>query len=74
MPGFARDSSGHAAAQGVISGANMVLIDFHPEPAKALVDGPQAMLLSELGWFLEDVALARDCYEKRQALADRQRG
>ncbi|RUQ29793.1 MAG: 3-deoxy-7-phosphoheptulonate synthase [Candidatus Competibacteraceae bacterium] len=62
----------HAAAQGVVSGANMVLIDFHPEPAKALVDGPQAMLLSELSWFLEDVALARECYEKRQALAGRQ--
>ena len=63
----------HVAAQGVVAGANMVLIDFHPEPAKALVDGPQAMLLSELGWFLEDVALARECYEKRQALAERQR-
>ena len=64
----------HAAAQGVISGANMVLIDFHPEPAKALVDGPQAMLLNELGWFLDDVALARECYEKRQALAEQQKG
>lgn len=64
----------HVAAQGVVAGANMVLIDFHPEPAKALVDGPQAMLLSELGWFLEDVALARECYEKRQGLAERQRG
>ncbi|MFZ4790725.1 MAG: 3-deoxy-7-phosphoheptulonate synthase [Candidatus Competibacteraceae bacterium] len=61
----------HAAAQGIVAGANMVLIDFHPEPAKALVDGPQAMLLSELGWFLEDVALARECYEQRQALAER---
>ena len=63
----------HVAAQGVVAGANMVLIDFHPEPAKALVDGPQAMLLSELGWFLEDVALARECYEKRQVRAERQR-
>ena len=63
----------HVAAQGVIAGANMVLIDFHPEPAKALVDGPQAMLLNELGWFLEDVALARECYQKRQLLAERQK-
>jgi 3-deoxy-7-phosphoheptulonate synthase len=63
----------HATAQGVISGANMVLIDFHPNPAKALVDGPQAILLNELSWFMEDVALARECYEKRQALAERQR-
>ncbi|MFO1371674.1 MAG: 3-deoxy-7-phosphoheptulonate synthase [Candidatus Competibacteraceae bacterium] len=61
----------HVTAQGVIAGANMVLVDFHPAPAKALVDGPQAMLISELGWFLEDVALARTCYEQRQALAER---
>ncbi len=55
----------HATAQGVATGANMVLVDFHPAPAKALVDGPQALLMSELGWFLDDVALARECYEKR---------
>jgi 3-deoxy-7-phosphoheptulonate synthase len=62
----------HVTAQGVASGANMVLVDFHPEPSLALVDGPQALLLSELGWFLEDVALARECYEKRRALAHQQ--
>ena len=62
----------HATAQGVAAGANLVLVDFHPAPTKALVDGPQALLLSELGWFLDDVALARECYEKRQALAERQ--
>jgi len=39
----------HATAQGVVAGANMVLVDFHPVPTKALVDGPQAMLLEELG-------------------------
>ena len=58
-------------AQGVIAGANMILIDFHPAPAKALVDGPQAMTLAELPHFLEDVALARETYLKRRALADR---
>lgn len=63
----------HITAQGIISGANMVLVDFHPAPTKALVDGPQAMLLSELGWFLDDVALARACYEKRQILAEQHR-
>jgi 3-deoxy-7-phosphoheptulonate synthase len=61
----------HATTQGVAAGANMVLVDFHPAPAKALVDGPQALLMSELGWFLDDVALARECYVKRQALAER---
>jgi len=61
----------HVTAQGIVAGADMVLVDFHPAPAKALVDGPQAMLLKELPWFLEDVALARECYEKRRTLAER---
>lgn len=60
----------HAAVQGVVAGANMVLVDFHPDPAKALVDGPQAMLMSELDWFLEDIALAWQCYQQRQQLAE----
>ncbi len=59
----------HCVAQGVVAGANMVLVDFHPDPAKALVDGPQALLLSELDHFLADVALAREAYERRAALA-----
>ncbi len=61
----------HVVAQGVIAGANMILVDFHPEPAKALVDGPQALLLSELPYFLEDVAIARNAYVKRTELANR---
>jgi 3-deoxy-7-phosphoheptulonate synthase len=59
----------HVTAQGVIAGANMVLVDFHPAPAKALVDGPQALLLSELPQFLEDVRIARSAYEQRCANA-----
>jgi 3-deoxy-7-phosphoheptulonate synthase len=59
----------HVVAQGVIAGANMILVDFHPAPSKALVDGPQALRLDELPHFLEDVAIAREAYEKRQALA-----
>ncbi len=59
----------HVTAQGVIAGANMVLVDFHPDPATALVDGPQALLLKELPWFLEDVRLARETYEERRLLA-----
>lgn len=58
----------HVTAQAVAAGANMVLVDFHPAPARALVDGPQALLISELGWFLDDVALARECYERRRDL------
>lgn len=59
----------HVTAQGVIAGANMILVDFHPHPAKALVDGPQALLLEELPGFLEDVRIAREAYEKRVKLA-----
>ena len=59
----------HATAQGVISGANMVLVDFHPRPSKALVDGPQALLIEELPMFLEDIRIAREAYEKRAAMA-----
>lgn len=55
----------HVTAQGVISGANMILADFHPAPEKALVDGPQALLMNELGLFLEDIRIAREAYEKR---------
>jgi 3-deoxy-7-phosphoheptulonate synthase len=61
----------HATAQGVIAGANMILVDFHPAPAQALVDGPQALKLEELPHFLEDVQVAREAYEKRLALAVR---
>ena len=59
----------HVTAQGVVAGANMILVDFHPDPAKALVDGPQALLLSELSPFLDDVAIAHEAYVKRAALA-----
>ena len=64
----------HATAQGVIAGANMVLVDFHPAPNRALVDGPQALLLDELPQFLEDVQIVREAYEKRAALAARYAG
>jgi 3-deoxy-7-phosphoheptulonate synthase len=63
----------HVTSQGVIAGANMVLVDFHPAPSKALVDGPQALLMRELPQFLEDIQIAREAYEKRVALAGRYR-
>ncbi len=61
----------HATVQGVIAGANMILVDFHPEPARALVDAAQALSLQELPWFLEDVQMARDLYERRVRLVAR---
>ena len=59
----------HVTAQGVIAGANMILVDFHPAPEKALVDGPQALRLDELGPFLQDVTVVRAAYEQRRQLA-----
>lgn len=55
----------HVTSQGVIAGANMVLVDFHPNPSIALVDGPQALRLEELPMFLEDVRICCEAYEKR---------
>jgi len=58
----------HVTAQGVVAGANMILVDFHPAPSKALVDGPQALLLSELPRFIQDVGISREAYLRRAAL------
>lgn len=58
----------HVTAQGVIAGANMILVDFHPDPSVAVVDGPQALRLDELPQFLEDVRIVRKAYEQRLAL------
>jgi 3-deoxy-7-phosphoheptulonate synthase len=54
-----------ATAMGVIVGANMVLVDFHPEPSKALVDAAQALRLEEMKGFLDDVKVVRDTYLRR---------
>lgn len=58
----------HVTAQGIVAGANMVLVDFHPRPEEALCDGPQALLLPELDHFLRDAALVRQCYLDRVKL------
>jgi 3-deoxy-7-phosphoheptulonate synthase len=60
----------HVTAQGVIAGANMVLVDFHPKPEEALCDGPQALLLDELELFVRDVELVRKTYLDRIKLRD----
>jgi 3-deoxy-7-phosphoheptulonate synthase len=61
----------HVTAQGVITGANMVLVDFHPRPEIALCDGPQALRLEELAELVEDVGIVRRAYEERRARARR---
>lgn len=62
----------HAAAQGVIAGANMLLVEFHPRPEQALCDGPQALTMNELDHFLADMKLVRKCYLERKALGERE--
>jgi 3-deoxy-7-phosphoheptulonate synthase len=41
------------------------LVDFHPDPPTALVDGPQALRREELSYFLEDIKIAHEAYMKR---------
>jgi 3-deoxy-7-phosphoheptulonate synthase len=60
----------HVTAQGIVAGANMILVDFHPRPQEALCDGPQALLLEELEHFVRDAELVRTCYEERRKLRD----
>lgn len=59
----------HVTAQGVVAGANMVLVDIHPRPEKALCDGPQALSLKELEHFVADVEITRRAYQERVELA-----
>ncbi len=61
----------HIAAQGVIAGANAVLVEFHPRPETALCDGPQALTLEELPHFVEDMRVVREAYLTRKALAQK---
>jgi len=58
-------------AQGVIAGANMVLVDFHPSPQAALCDGPQALRIEELEEFVEDVRFVRQTYLERSRRAQK---
>jgi 3-deoxy-7-phosphoheptulonate synthase len=63
------DELHHVAAQAVIAGADMLLVDIHPRPQEALVDGPQALTLDELPRFLADVARVREAWGDRARTA-----
>jgi len=54
----------HVTGQGIIAGASMVLVDFHPHPAAALCDGPQALTLDQLPRFLGYCRKVRATYEE----------
>ena len=58
----------HAVGQGLISGADMVLIDFHPFPEQALCDGPQALKIQQLPHFVRYVETVRRAYINAKAI------
>ncbi len=58
----------HTSAQAAIAGANMLLVDVHPQPHQALVDAKQAIKLDDLETFLNDVAISRQAYLQRLSL------
>ncbi len=41
-------TSSTSIGQGIVAGASMVLVDFHPHPERALCDGGQALTLDQL--------------------------
>ena len=53
----------HVVGQGVIAGASMVLVDFHPAPTTALCDGPQALSLADLPRLLRYTEVVRSAFE-----------
>jgi 3-deoxy-7-phosphoheptulonate synthase len=61
----------HVVGQGVICGASMVLVDFHPDPKTALCDGAQALRLEQLPLLVEYVNKVRAAYEDVCAAAAR---
>jgi 3-deoxy-7-phosphoheptulonate synthase len=58
----------HATGQGLIAGASMILVDFHPRPDLALCDGPQALTLPELPRFLAYAARVRETWRSLAAV------
>jgi 3-deoxy-7-phosphoheptulonate synthase len=53
----------HVIGQGVVAGASMALVDFHPRPETALCDGPQALPLSSLRPLRQYIDTVRKAYE-----------
>ena len=58
----------HVVGQGIVAGASMVLVDFHPDPQSALCDGAQALKPRQLPLLAEYVRRVRSTYEDLAAL------
>ena len=54
----------HVVGQGIVAGANAVLVDFHPYPERALCDAAQALTLDMLRPMIEHVRIMRGAYER----------
>jgi len=54
----------HVVGQGIVAGAVMVLVDFHPHPESALCDGSQALRLDQLPRLKEYIQRVRSTYEE----------
>lgn len=59
----------HVIGQGVIAGASMILVDFHPQPEGALCDGPQALRVEQLPQLASYVRKVRRAYDEVSSLA-----
>ncbi len=53
----------HVVGQGIIAGASIVLVDFHPRPEAALCDGPQALRLEQLPVLVDYAHRIRSTYQ-----------
>ncbi len=53
----------HVTGQGLIVGATMVLVDFHPRPEVSVCDGPQALTLDMLPKLMGYTRAVRAAYE-----------
>jgi len=59
----------HVIGQGIIAGASMVLVDFHPQPTVALCDAQQALGLAELPKLKRYTATVRRAFEDVSGLS-----
>ena len=58
----------HVSAQAIISGANDLLVDIHPEPSTSLVDSKQILNFEQFDLLLDDIKINRDAFNKRREL------
>lgn len=58
----------NVCAQGIITGANMLLLDVHPEPLSSPVDDGQILNFEQFSLLLKDINFCRNSYVKRKGI------